>query len=126
MSQSESEAYNDADVLPVLDEQIVLPRSIITLTAQPDNPAGFTIGLALHSHQNTDQEADFRIPVVDLVALAAVNVLRKVPADFKAEIDAVNTALAKLTSDLQGDVSEEAATAAIAEFQATIGVNIYG
>lgn len=114
-----SDAPIDGDIL---DFEPELARAIVTLTEQEGNAGGFTIGLLLASQQNKETDDIFRIPVVDIVALAVINTLKKIPAEFKAELDRVNSAVAKLGEDL---ASEIAADDAIAAFNAQVGVAAY-
>lgn len=113
---------NPSEDTPVVEIETVLPRAIVTLTEQEGNAGGFTIGLLLASQQNTEDDPVFRIPVIDIVALAVVNTLKKIPAEFKAELDRVNSAVAKLSEDLASDIEAEAA---IAAFNAEVGVAAY-
>lgn len=109
----------------ILSAETVAAKSILTLTESLDNPGGFTIGLLLASHGQDDTGEVFRIPVVDIVLLAVVNMLKTVPDAFKAEIDKVNTAIVKLGEELTVAADDEAAKAAIATFNSSVGMAAY-
>lgn len=100
-----------------------LPQAILTLTESPDNPSGFTIGLALASHSNADDVETFRIPAVDIVVLALVNILKKTPTAFTDEMNAINSALIELSKTLGEDGADS--DAAIAQFNNAVGVPAY-
>ncbi|AFU87281.1 hypothetical protein CcrMagneto_gp111 [Caulobacter virus Magneto] len=101
-----------------VQEERSLAQAVLALTETPDNPSGFTIGLSLASFNEADGET-IRIPVVDIVTLALVNILKETPDYFKAELDRVNTAVADLSAKIAAghDVDQ-----ALAEFQAVVGV----
>lgn len=116
------------ELVELTEEQVILPQASVTLEQHPENPGGFTIGYTLASHtQQQDDASEFRIPVVDIVALAVVNVLKTVPDDLKREIDRVNSAIADLGAALgQPGLTEEQAIAAIAAFNESVGAQVYG
>ena len=94
--------------------------SILTLTEDPATPGGFTIGMKLASADQPEGQESYRIPVTDIVLLALINTLKKLPTEFKAELDAVNTAIQELTVSLtDGDDAE----AALANFQTVVGLD---
>lgn len=91
-------------------------QSVIALTEAAGAVGGFTIGMSLASFADGD---NLRIPPVDIVALAIVNTLKNLPAEFRAELDRINTGVGVLSDKLNAG---EDAVAALEEFEATTGV----
>lgn len=76
-----------------------LPQSILTLTGLTNG--GFTIGMALASQEN--EEGDTTVHKVDVILMALVNMIRSNDPAFIAEVNRVNSAILKLTTDLGAD-----------------------
>ncbi|AFU86593.1 hypothetical protein D869_gp321 [Caulobacter phage CcrRogue] len=105
------------DFIPVREE-VITAQSVLALTESPTNPGGFTIGLSLASFNEADGET-IRIPVVDIVILALVNILKDTPDVFKAEVDKINTAVSDLSAQI---ASGQDVDAALDKFRSIVGV----
>lgn len=105
----------DTDTIQ-LDEKPTVVQSVLALTENPGVPGGFNIGMTLASFSDGE---NLRIPPVDIVMLAVVNILKNLPPEFRAELDRINTGVSVLSEKLNAG---EDAVAALTEFEATTGV----
>jgi hypothetical protein len=97
-----------------------LPKAIITLTEAPGNPNAYTIGLGLHgAHMEALHPGeDHPVSIVDVIALAAANVINTQPQDFQDAVALVASTLRRVNDQIAGGADEDEA---LAEADETLG-----
>lgn len=98
-------------------------KSIITLTEIPGSPGGFTIGLGLHGARMEElfPGGNHPVSVVDIMALAATQMIRTQPEAFQEAVTKVTDTLRSVHQRLEAG---EEASGVMAAADAALGGSV--